>query len=114
MMLVEFIYDDDCQNVGPAREQLRNAMSNLGLSREWKEWDRADPKSPDYAQGDGSPTILINGKDVAGVDPGADASCCRVYKWPDGKLRGIPTVEMIESALKEMNEKLDLHSCCGS
>ncbi|KKL28367.1 hypothetical protein LCGC14_2375880, partial [marine sediment metagenome] len=79
MTKVELIYDDDCPNVEAARQQLRQAFQQLAQSVEWDEWDRGDPSSPEHARHYGSPTILIDGKDVFGASPLADADCCRVY-----------------------------------
>ena len=97
---VELIYDNDCPNVPAAKAQLQEALKQTGLSSQWKEWDRGAADSPEYAKGYGSPTILIDGQDVAGLDPSADANCCRVYNLKEG-MAGIPSLEMITTALKQ-------------
>ncbi len=98
MPKVELIFDSDCPNVEPARQQLREAFSVLGLTPQWTEWLRMDPTSPDYVRQYGSPTILIDGKDIAGSES-QGAESCRIYQNPDGSLRGVPSVEAITSAL---------------
>jgi mercuric ion transport protein len=97
--MVEFIYDADCPNVEAARGQLRRAFERVGASPEWQEWDREKDDAPAYARAYGSPTVLVGGRDVAGVQPSADAACCRVYKRKDGSLKGVPSVDEIVAAL---------------
>ena len=104
MPTVELIYDIDCPNVPAAKVHLQEALAQTGLSLQWKEWDREAVDSPAYAKGYGSPTILINGQDVAGLDPSADANCCRVYENPNGGMGGVPAVETIVAALLNPKE----------
>ncbi len=99
MKTVELITDRDCPNVEEARTQLRRALAALDLPVEWQEWDRASPDAPPHALRYGSPTVLVNGRDVAGDGSEADANCCRVYIEADGGLRGTPSAETIKAAL---------------
>lgn len=99
MLKVELIYDNDCPNVEAARRQLLGAFAETKLEPKWQEWDRADPSSPDHARAFGSPTILINGRDVAGIIPGEENNCCRRYRGNDGEFQGVPAAETIISAL---------------
>jgi len=96
---VELIYDRHCPNVAEARAQLLRAFAQLGTSARWTEWDREDPSSPDYVRTYGSPTILVNGRDVADQPPTGSSPCCRVYVGKDGRLRGTPSVDQITAAL---------------
>ncbi len=95
---IEFIYDGDCPNVEAARAALRDALLALKRAPMWQEWDRADPHAPEYVRAYGSPTILVDGKDIAGMPPG-DASACRIYRNEQGNTRGIPDRELILAAL---------------
>ena len=76
-MNVELIYDAQCPNVEAARSRLREAFRAAGLPVSWQEWDRNDPGSPDRVRRFGSPTILVNGLDVALASPG-EANSCRI------------------------------------
>jgi mercuric ion transport protein len=100
MPKVEFIYDRDCPNVDSAREQLRRAFRAVGQPAHWLEWDRADPDSPAYVRRFGSPTILVDGQDVAGASPSHGADCCRVYQSTQGGFQGVPPLEAIASTLR--------------
>lgn len=100
MPKVELIYDAACPNVEAARQQLRRAFHALGQSPAWEEWDRGAPSSPAHARQYGSPTILVDGKDVMGVSPSDAADCCRVYHSGNDSLHGVPPVEIIIAALR--------------
>ena len=99
---VELVYDQDCPNVEAARSQLRRALEELALPLEWQEWDRNVPDAPAYVGLYGSPTILVDGRDVAGEGTEAESNCCRVYVDADGSFRGVPSVESIRAALTKI------------
>ena len=96
MLNVEFIFDKDCPNIKSTRTNLMKAFSQAKLNAQWREWDRNLKESPIYARKHGSPTILINGIDIMGVEPESNANCCRVYEGT-----GVPTVDLISSKLLE-------------
>lgn len=101
MPKLELIYDPDCPNVEPAREQLRRACAEAGVPAQWQEWDRSAAESPAYVQPYGSPTILVDGADVV---PGAamdGQASCRVYRDADGGIVPAPSTEVIVHALRE-------------
>jgi hypothetical protein len=99
MLTVELIYDANCPNVQDARAQLLRAFAATGLPPHWQELDRGAPESPPQVRAYGSPTILVNGQDVAGASPSAGADCCRLYVDDGGQLKGVPSVEAITAAL---------------
>lgn len=98
MPRIEYIYDHDCPNVEGARQALREALRLSGLKEQWHEWNRADAAAPEHVRRYGSPTILVNGRDIAGVQPAA-APSCRIYTDSAGHARGIPPVDTIRRAL---------------
>ncbi len=99
MITIELIHDADCPNAGRAREALARALAEAGLPPRWTEWERGDPGAAPWVRAWGSPTILVDGRDVGGLDPGDGSSSCRLYRLPDGRLSGAPTTEMITAAL---------------
>ena len=105
MLKVELIFDSDCPNVPAARNQLTKALTKVGLSPQWQEWDRADTKSPAYTQNYASPSILVNGHDVAGGESLDGTSGCRVYTDEDGNFQGVPSLHLITRALVTANER---------
>ncbi len=113
MPTVELIYDRDCPNVEDTRVQLRQALEAAGLAPEWQEWDRADPRAPAYARRYGSPTVLVDGRDVAGTEP-SDAPSCRIYASTAGRGRGVPAADMIAAALNKTGMDTAPASACDS
>ena len=99
MKTIELIIDRDCPNVVDARAELRRALAELELPLEWQEWDRESPDAPAHARNYGSPTVLVDGRDVAGDNTEGDGNCCRVYVQADGRFRGAPSADMIRAAL---------------
>ncbi len=99
-MNVELIYDADCPNAEKTRSLLIKAFTQTGVSARWREWERSAPESPEYVRFYGSPTILVDGKDIAGVAPNAGIRVCRVYKSEQGNLSRTPPLEAICSALR--------------
>lgn len=98
-MKVELIYDADCPNVAAARSMLTAAFAKARIAARWLEWERDNPESPAYARRFGSPTILVDGRDVAGAVPGGEDASCRVYRSAKGRLAGTPSQDQLLSAL---------------
>jgi hypothetical protein len=90
MATIELVYFEGCPNVAPARENLRAGLEAAGLPPEWREWNQLDPSTPAALRKHGSPTILVNRRDVTG---GAEGSglCCRTD--------GVPTPDAIRTAV---------------
>jgi hypothetical protein len=99
MQRVELVFDHDCPNVARARAHLRAALEASGATVEWIEWKSGDPCAPPHVRGLGSPTVLIAGKPVGGIDH-RGGPCCRVYD-EGGRLSGAPSVEAIVRAMRD-------------
>lgn len=80
------------------RRRLR-ALARTGVSARWQEWERSSPESPGHVRDFGSPTILVDGKDIAGIAPAAGTRACRVYSDSGGILRAAPPLDLICAAL---------------
>ena len=99
MAEVELVYDADCPNVSDARAQLLRAFAKAKIAPSWQEWRLDDVDAPARIRGYGSPTILVDGKDVSGTGKAGGASC-RLYVQPNGSMGKAPTAEMITIALR--------------
>jgi mercuric ion transport protein len=95
---ITLVYDTDCPNLPAARGALRKAFEHEGLEPQWVEYDRAAPGTPAPLLRFGSPTILVEGVDVAGEAGNAAAASCRVYQGVRG-LSGVPSAETIAVAI---------------
>jgi hypothetical protein len=105
---LELVYDPDCPNVGRARVAIRAALIAAGLREEWVEWRRDATDTPERFRALGSPSVLVNGKDVGSdetVAATADANSCRVYVDEGGRLRGAPSAELITEAIREATDE---------
>ena len=102
LVRVELVYDRTCPNVEMARSAIRGALAAIGAPTEWTEWERGTDATPLPLRALGSPTILVNGRDVAGTDETAqpDANSCRVYLDECGCLCGAPTAQQIGKAIE--------------
>ncbi len=110
-MTVELIYFRECPNVSLARERLLKAFAATGMTPQWQEWERNDPASPAHVRAYGSPSILVNGRDVMGMEPsGEEAGACRVYAQTSGPLDGAPAVDDIATALREAHAGVSTHA----
>ena len=94
-MLIQLLFFPDCPNVGAARSALAQALSNFVDAPPVHEVDVTDPEAPPHLRAWGSPTILVDGTDVAGGHP--SGACCRLY--PTSEVRGAPSEALIEAAL---------------
>lgn len=101
MLLVELIYDPACPNVSQARDNLLRAFALIGVNPQFTEWNRNESQTPSYARRYGSPSILVNGKDIAGVSDQYATNHCRVYLDSDECNKGAPSVALIAKALSE-------------
>lgn len=100
---IELVYDPGCPNVGRARDVLTAACREADVPAVWTEWNSEDPVCPSYARNLGSPSILVNGEDVAPGphpwaqrEPGAGPRC-RVYRDGDAIVRAPPQGRVVRA-----------------
>lgn len=79
---IQFLAFDGCPLAEAARRALDEAIASLKLGS-YEVVDILDPETPEELRNWGSPTILVNGRDVTGNRPG-DSVGCRVYSGPSG------------------------------
>jgi mercuric ion transport protein len=97
-MTVELIYDCDCPNVLAARGNLIKAIAASSREVRWTEWDSSATDSSPHVKGYGSPTVLVDGKDVAENSASGAGASCRLYRRGDVRFDGAPSVEQIVAA----------------
>lgn len=97
-MHIRFLYFDDCPNWRVAHERLAEVLA-----------DQPDPAvvemvavtSPEEAEDHrfrGSPSILVDGREVFASGDEPVGLSCRMYQTPDG-LAGSPTVDQLRAAV---------------
>jgi len=99
MAEVILLYDKDCPNVANCRGNLIKAFAASGQKPSWREIDRSSDDASPRLRGFGSPTVLVNGRDVAGQEPGVGGASCRLYASENGGYVGAPSIEHIAASL---------------
>ncbi|WP_316746078.1 organomercurial lyase [Streptomyces sp. MK7] len=99
IMRITVLAVPDCPNAPVVAERLAQALGDRDA-----DVDRIEVSDPEQAARlgmTGSPTVLIDGADPFAV-PGAPASLsCRLYRGPDGRVEGAPSVADLRRALAE-------------
>jgi hypothetical protein len=82
-------------------ELLRAVLLAEGVRTEINEVAVRDTKTAEEFKFRGSPTVRINGRDIAGEahSPGSFALACRMYSGT--KEPGVPPLEMMQRAVRE-------------
>jgi hypothetical protein len=105
---IDLVYDRACPHVDEARATIRAAIETVESEIEWREWDREDSRTPAELRGYGSPTVLINGRDVVAAGDertAANANSCRVYFDECSCICGAPPAALVERAIREAQDK---------
>jgi hypothetical protein len=93
-MAIQLLYFPDCPNVDAARDALREALALENRAVAVEEVDVSRSDAPGWTKGWGSPTVLIDGVDVAGEARSGEAMCCRIYKT------GAPSIAQLREAIR--------------
>src|SRR5437867_12809658 len=96
-MNIQLLSFPGCPNARAACEALQRSLERIGLPPEFEQIDVTAPDAPERLRAWGSPTILVNGRDVAGEQPAG--LCCRLYGT--GRARGLPPDDLIGRALED-------------
>jgi hypothetical protein len=99
-MAITFLYWEECMSHEEALQRLRQVMAEEGIRVpielvKVETWEQAEE-----LRFIGSPTILVNGKDVQ--PPPIDAQyalTCRTYSLEDGRMSPLPSLAMLRRAL---------------
>jgi hypothetical protein len=97
---IEVLYVLDCPHYPAALAELKSVLAVENISAPISEVLVANPRMAEALKFRGSPTIRINGRDIAG-DSGLQqfALSCRFY--PGEEQPGVPPPEMIHRAVRE-------------
>jgi hypothetical protein len=112
---VELLWWEGCPSTERALEELREALSAVGLGgAEVRLREIVTDGEAEEADFKGSPTILIDGVDVAplrGEDP--PGLSCRVYHRRDGRISPTPDPQDIRDALLRARDASDTVNRAG-
>lgn len=100
-MKVEVLYVSECPSHPAAVKLVRDVLAAQGVATDIHEVLVRDEGMASESKFPGSPTIRINGKDVAGESQTAKnfSLCCRLYTG--SKQIGLPPAEIVHRAVVE-------------
>ena len=103
-MRVEVFFVPDCPHHPAAVQRVRDVLLAEGIRAEIHETAITDANAAQELRFRGSPTIRINGRDIAGESSHAKAFglSCRLY--PGSVEIGLPPIEMVRRAVVEARE----------
>ena len=96
-MKVQLLTFPGCPNADAARNTLRAVLAWMGIVLLIEEVNLDSPETPEHLRGWGSPTVLIDGVDVAGGEPSGLG--CRLYRDEEGRVHTGPTPAQLRKAL---------------
>jgi hypothetical protein len=108
-MDITFLYWEDCLSHAEALLRLRQVLAEEGIEVpvrliKVETWEQAE-----QFRFIGSPTILVNGKDIQPPPPGAYyALTCRTYYLENGRASPLPSLELIRRALSAGRTDVDV------
>jgi|SRR5580658_5351970 hypothetical protein len=100
-MRIEVLYVAECPSHPAALKLVRDVLSAEGVSAEIREVLITDGRMATELAFSGSPTIRVNGRDVANdsSNPKGVGLSCRLY--PGSSEIGLPPVELVRRAVVE-------------
>ena len=94
---IEILYIEDCPGFLVALAAVQDIVASIGYRAEIRTTLISDAHRSSFA---GSPTVLVNGKDIdSQTHGGCCGLTCRTY-FDKGNLRNAPPRELIESAIR--------------
>ena len=110
-MRIELLVFEDCPNLEPARELLQAGMASLGIAGDVQEILVETPEAARQWDFPGSPTLRVNGEDVAPLPEGFEPAIgCRTYVV-QGRRQGLPDSAWVLEALRKAQDT-ESHNCC--
>lgn len=105
-MKAEVLYVSGCPNFEPARAQVERLLAEQGVSAPVEGIEVPDRDAASRLAFTGSPTIRIDGIDVAFSDS-PSALACRTYVIGNA-LSGIPADEVVRAAIRRALERREM------
>ena len=98
---VELLWWEGCPSAADAIERTREEMSRAGLEPEALVIREVDnERAAEREAFPGSPTVRVNGRDVAPTDDQPGGLTCRVYRLRDGRVSAVPDRADVAEALR--------------
>jgi hypothetical protein len=99
-MRVSFLFYEDCPSHDLALERLREVLDEKGIEASVEVVKVESEEQAQELRFVGSPTILLNGQDIAPPPPDSRyALTCRAYHLEDGRISPLPSPDTIRRAI---------------
>jgi hypothetical protein len=105
-MEIRFLYSDECPSHGEALQRLRSVLEEEGVDAEIEVIRVETFEEAKRHSFPGSPTILIDGRDIDPVANPEFAPTCRTYLLENGRISPLPSASMIRKAVRAAKENL--------
>ena len=96
---IEFLYWKECQSHDEALSRLRKVLTEDRIDAEIQIICVQSEEEARRLRFTGSPTILVDGKDIQPPTTTHYAMACRAYQLEDGRISPLPSEAMIRRAL---------------
>jgi hypothetical protein len=97
-MRVQLLYFDGCPSWEATEVRLRGALVAVGIVEMVELVEVTSQEHAEQLSFHGSPTVMVDGRDLLTEPDAAFGLMCRVYSTSEG-LRGSPTTEQLVDAL---------------
>lgn len=105
-MIITFLYYEACPSYDAALDRLRQVVHEEGIQATIKIVKVETEEQAQRLRFIGSPTILVDGRDIDPPPPGAyHALTCRAYRLEDDRISPLPSVTMLRRALQADSTK---------
>jgi hypothetical protein len=101
---IEVLYVAECPSHPAAVRMVKDVLAVEGVVTEVQEVLVRDEGMASALRFLGSPTIRVNGRDVAGETRKAQSFALRCRLYPGSKQVGLPPIEMVRRAVVEASE----------
>jgi len=106
VLRVRFLYSEDCPSYEEALQRLRTVLDEEGIAADI-EVVRVDTfADAERERFPGSPTIIVEGRDISPVENPHYAPACRAYVLEDGRISPLPSLSMIRNAVRSAKANL--------
>jgi hypothetical protein len=103
---IRFLYTEGCPSHEEALERLQKALAveSVEADIEITRVETFDEAEREHYPG--SPTILINGRDICPTQSSHYAPTCRAYVLEDGRISPLPSLLMMRKAIRDARKNL--------
>jgi hypothetical protein len=103
-MKIQLLYFDGCPSWQDGLKNLETVLQELNIDTPIEIIKVLDDENAARMKFLGSPSFLVDGRDLWHEDRESYSLSCRVYSTPAG-IRGVPTVEMLKEKLSRKDKK---------